>query len=89
MRNLVIDEMAAHLGDFKPSHVADCFSSSTYRLFTASSMPFGEEPTSSIFCRCGLGKEGSPQKSTLPYEAENLPPRRLFFPEIGSSDHLE
>jgi hypothetical protein len=30
MRNLVLVELAAHLGDFKPTHIADCFASSTY-----------------------------------------------------------
>jgi hypothetical protein len=32
MRNLVILELAAHLGDFKPTHIADCFASSVYRV---------------------------------------------------------
>jgi hypothetical protein len=32
MRNLVINDMAADLGDFKPTHVADGFSSSIDRI---------------------------------------------------------
>jgi hypothetical protein len=32
MLNLVIDDMAAHFGDFKPTHVTDCFTSSIYRV---------------------------------------------------------
>ena len=32
MLNLVIDDMAAHLGDFKPTHVTDCFTSSIDRV---------------------------------------------------------
>jgi hypothetical protein len=30
MRNLVILNVAAHLRDFKPIHIADCFASSVY-----------------------------------------------------------
>jgi hypothetical protein len=30
MRNLVILNVAAHLRDFKPTHIADCFASSVY-----------------------------------------------------------
>jgi Mg/Co/Ni transporter MgtE len=32
LRNLIILELAAHLGDFKPPHIADCFASSTDRV---------------------------------------------------------
>ena len=32
MRNLVILEVAAHLGDFKPPHIADCLASSRDRV---------------------------------------------------------
>jgi hypothetical protein len=32
VRNLIILELAAHLGDFKPPHIADCFASSTDRV---------------------------------------------------------
>src|SRR6478609_8938604 len=32
MFNFVVDDMAAHLGDFKPTHVTDGFTSSVYRV---------------------------------------------------------
>ena len=32
MLDLVINDMAAHLGEFKPTHVTDCFTSSINRV---------------------------------------------------------
>jgi hypothetical protein len=32
MLNLVINDMAAHLGNFKPTHVTDGFAGSIYRI---------------------------------------------------------
>jgi hypothetical protein len=32
MLDLVINDMAAHFGDFKPTHVTDCFIGSIYRV---------------------------------------------------------
>jgi hypothetical protein len=32
MLNLVINDMPAHFGDFKPTHVTDCFTGSIYRV---------------------------------------------------------
>jgi hypothetical protein len=49
IRNLVILEVAAHLGDLNHFIFRIVLPARVIALLTASSMPFGEEPTSSIF----------------------------------------